>query len=107
MADIPASSGKQPPRDPTVPAVRMGRSAVDQAFKAQGLAGALDRASRSDIAAYVLMVDAKDATTAAFHRHHGFIILPDSAMTHFPPLATVLASRKRKKLHSISVISGP
>ena len=99
LADLPASAGKKLPRYPTVPAVRMGRLAVDQAFKSQGLGGALladalDRAARSEIAAYALIVDAKDEAAAAFYRHHGFIALPDSPLTLFLPLATVQASRK-------------
>ena len=99
LTDLPASVGKKLPRYPTVPAVRMGRLAVDQAFKGQGLGGALladalDRAVRSEIAAYALIVDAKDEAAAAFYRHHGFIALPDSPFTLFLPLATVEASRK-------------
>ena len=35
LADLPASIGKKLPRYPTVPAVRMGRLAVDQAFEGQ------------------------------------------------------------------------
>ena len=71
LADLPASTGKKPPRYPTLPAVRMGRLTVDQAFKGQGLGGALlvdalERATRSEIAACALMVDAKDAAAAAF-----------------------------------------
>ena len=94
LADLPASTGKKLPRYPTVPTVRMGRLAVDQAFKGQGLGGALladalERAARSEIAAYALMVDAKDEAAAAFYRHHGFIALPDSPFTLFLPLATV------------------
>ena len=89
LADI----GKKLPRYPTVPAVRMGRLAVDQAFRAQGLGGALladalTRAACSEIAAHALMVDAKDEAAAAFYRHHGFIALPDSALSLFLPLAT-------------------
>ncbi len=99
LAELPVSVGKKLPRYPTVPAVRMGRLAVDQAFKGKGLGGALladalDRAVRSEIAAYALMVDAKDEAAAAFYRHHGFIALPDSPSTLFLPLATVQASRK-------------
>lgn len=94
LADLPVSTGKKLPRYPTVPAVRMGRLAVDQSFTGRGLGGALladalDRAARAEIAAYALMVDAKDATAAAFYRHHGFIALPDSPLTLFLPLATV------------------
>lgn len=94
LADLPASIGKKLPRYPTVPAVRMGRLAVDQAFKGQGLGGALladalDRAARSEIATYALMVDAKDETATAFYRHHGFIALHNSPLTLFLPLAIV------------------
>lgn len=98
LADLPASTGKKLPRYPTVPAVRMGRLAVDRAFKGQGLGGALladalDRAARAEIAAYALMVDAKDESAADFYRHHGFIALPDSPRTLFLPLATVQLAR--------------
>lgn len=98
LADLPASTGKKLLRYPTVPAVRMGRLAVDQAFKGNGLGGALladalDRAARSEITAYALMVDAKDEATVAFYLHHGFITLPDSPRTLFLPLATVRPSR--------------
>ena len=94
LSDLPASTGKKLPRYPTVPAVRMGRLAVDQTFKGQGLGGALladalDRAIRSEIAAFALMVDAKDEVAAAFYQHHGFIALPDSPLTLFLPLAAV------------------
>jgi ribosomal protein S18 acetylase RimI-like enzyme len=97
LADLPASVGKKLPRYPTVPAVRMGRLAVDHAFKGRGLGGALladalDRAARSEIAAFALMVDAKDEAAAAFYRYHGFIALPDSPLTLFLPLATVRRS---------------
>lgn len=94
LADLPSSIGKKLPRYPTVPAVRMGRLAVDQAFKSQGLGGALladalERATQSEIAAFALMVDAKDDAAVAFYRHHGFIALPGSPRTLFLPLATV------------------
>ena len=98
LTDLPASIGKKLPRYPTVPAVRMGRLAVDQGFKGKGLGGALladafERAARAEIAAYALLVDPKDEAAAAFYRHHGFVALPDSPMTLFLPLATALASR--------------
>ncbi|UCU92286.1 GNAT family N-acetyltransferase [Hydrogenophaga taeniospiralis] len=96
LAELPASTGKKLPRYPTVPAVLMGRLAVDQGFKGQGLgsallADALGRAARSEVAAYALMVDAKDDAAANFYRHHGFIALPDSPRTLFLPLATAQA----------------
>lgn len=97
LEKLPTGTRKKLPRYPTVPAVRMGRLAVDQAFKGQGLGGALladalDRAARAEIAAFALIVDAKDEAPAAFYRHHGFIALPDSPLTLFLPLATVQPS---------------
>jgi len=94
LSDLPARIGKKLPRYPTVPAVRMGRLAVDQASKGLGLGGALladalDRAARAEIAAFAMMVDAKDDVATAFYRHHGFIALLDSPLTLFLPLATV------------------
>lgn len=96
LADLPVETAKKLPRYPAVPTVRMGRLAVDQSFKGQGLGGALladaiDRATRAEIAAYALMVNAKDEEAAAFYRHHGFIILPDSPLTLFLPLVTASA----------------
>lgn len=99
LTDLPANIGKKLPRYPTVPAVRMGRLAIDQAFKGQGLGGALladalDRAARAEIAAFAMMVDAKDDVVSAFYQHHGFIALPDSPLTLFLPLATVRPSTR-------------
>ena len=94
LTDLPVSLAKKLPRYPSIPTVRMGRLAVDQTFKGQGLgaallADALDRAIHSEIAAYALVVDAKDDVAATFYRHHGFIALPDAALTLFLSLASV------------------
>lgn len=94
LKDLPENIIKKLPRYPTVPAVRMGRLAVDQNFKGKGLGGALladglTRASSSEITAYALMVDAKDEVASDFYIHHGFIALPDSPLTLFLPLATL------------------
>ena len=99
LTDLPASITKKLPRYPSVPAVRMGRLAVDMTYAGQGLGGALladalDRAARSEIAAYALMVDAIDEIAVAFYKHHGFIALSDSPMALFLPFATAFPSRK-------------
>jgi ribosomal protein S18 acetylase RimI-like enzyme len=93
LIGLPPNTAKKLPRYPLVPAVRMGRLAVDQKFKGQGLGGALladalHRAFVSDIAAYAMLVDAKDIEAAAFYQHHGFISLSDSPLLFFLPLAT-------------------
>ncbi len=100
LSDLPASLGKKLPRYPSVPAIRLGRLAVDRRFKGQGLGGALladalERALRAEIAAYALVVDAKDESAATFYQHHGFIRLPDQALKLFLPLATARGVAQR------------
>ena len=94
LADLPEALVKKLPRYPSVPAVRMGRLAVDQSFKGKGLgaallADALRRAVNAEIAAYAFVVDAKDEDAASFYAHHGFMALPDQPLCMFMALATV------------------
>lgn len=94
LPDLPEELRRRLPRYGSVPAIRMGRLAVDTAFKGQGLGGALlvnalRRSASSDIPAVVLVVDAKDEPAAAFYRYHGFVPLSDSPLTLFLPLANV------------------
>lgn len=94
LSDLPMALSKRLPRYPTVPAIRMGRLAVDKEFKGIGLGGALladalTRSTRSEIAAYALLVDAKDESAAAFYKHHGLVELPSQPLKLFLPLATV------------------
>lgn len=93
---LPGTLSKKLPRYPTVPVVRMGRLAVAISAQGQGLGGvllydALARTLRADIAAYAMLVDAKDIKAAEFYAHHGFIALPERSLTLFLPLASVLA----------------
>ena len=94
LTELPPETTRKLPRYRAVPTVHMGRLAVDRAFKGQGLGGALlgdalARVARSEIAAYALVVDAKDEVAVSFYRHHGFIALPETPLTLFLPLATV------------------
>lgn len=94
LGDLPPEVANKLPRYPLVPAVRMGRLAVDKAFAGQGLgaallADALVRAAQSEIAVYAMVVDAKDDKAKAFYTHHGFIAFPDAPLTLFLPLASV------------------
>jgi ribosomal protein S18 acetylase RimI-like enzyme len=94
LADLPDDVRRKLPRYGLVPAILMGRLAVDADFKGQGLGGALlvnalRRAASSEIPAAVLVVNAKNDQAAAFYRHHGFIPLADAALTLFLPLASV------------------
>jgi GNAT superfamily N-acetyltransferase len=97
LRQLPGIPAKKMPRYPLIPAVRMGRLAVARALHGRGLGGALladalQRASAAEIAAFALVVDAKDEAAARFYAHHGFIALPDAPLTLFLPFATYLAA---------------
>jgi ribosomal protein S18 acetylase RimI-like enzyme len=94
LADLTITLSKRLPRYPTVRSIRMGRLAVDNKFKGVGLGGALladalTRSIRAEIAAYAMLVDAKDESAAAFYKHHGLMELPSQPFKLFLPLATV------------------
>ena len=89
----PPDETKRLPQYPTVPAVRIGRLAVDQRFQARGLGPALladaaARALKADAAAYTLLVDAKNDQAVAFYQSFGFRILVSQPKTLFLRLAT-------------------
>jgi GNAT superfamily N-acetyltransferase len=93
LTDLPSAETRRLPRYPTVPAVRIGRLAVDQRFQGRGLGAALlaDAASRTlkaDVAAFTLLVDAKNDQAVAFYQRFGFRILVSQPRTLFLPLAT-------------------
>lgn len=94
LADLPPDVARKLPRYPSVPAVRMGRLAVDGGFRGAGLGGALlvnalRRAAGAEIPAVVMLVDAKDDRAAAFYRHFGFVQFEDRPLTLFYPLAGI------------------
>jgi ribosomal protein S18 acetylase RimI-like enzyme len=91
--DMPASLTRKLPRYPSVPAVRIGRLAVDTRFHGRGLGAALLgdatlRTVSSAPAAYALVVDAKHDKAVAFYEHHGFLNFASKERTLFLPLAT-------------------
>jgi ribosomal protein S18 acetylase RimI-like enzyme len=93
LIDLPPEDAKRLPRYPTVPAVRIGRLAVDQRFQRRGLgeamlADATARAVKADIAAFMLVVDAKNDQAVAFYRRYGFRTLANQPRTLFLSLAT-------------------
>jgi GNAT superfamily N-acetyltransferase len=91
--DIAHEEAKRLPRYPTMPAVRIGRLAVDQRYQGRGLGKALlaDAAIKAMTAApasFALLVDAKDDKATNFYKHHGFKPLGSLPRVLFLPLAT-------------------
>lgn len=98
LTGLPAALSRQLPRYPSVPMARIGCLAVDQAFHGMKLGGALladaaKRATRSELAVFALVVDAKGDAAEAFYRHHGFESFGSLArqlivsLKHFAPVA--------------------
>jgi GNAT superfamily N-acetyltransferase len=90
----PASVAKHTP-DP-IPALLLGRLAVDRRFQGLGygrflLADALWRAVRSEIAAFAVIVDAKDDAARRFYERESFLPFPDQPMKLFRPMADIRA----------------
>ncbi|MCD8504296.1 MAG: GNAT family N-acetyltransferase [Burkholderiaceae bacterium] len=93
LKDLPSNLTKKLPRYPSVPAVRLGRLAVSVSYRGRGLgaallADALTRSLQADIAAYAMLVNAKDETAAKFYEHHGFMATKEDPDILYLPLAT-------------------
>lgn len=91
LAELPSQVTRKLPRYPLVPATLIGRLAVDRRHQGKGygrflLADALYRAVRSDIAAFAVIVDAKDENARRFYERESFLPLPDQPMKLFRPM---------------------
>jgi len=89
---LPDADRRRLPRYP-VPCFRMGRLAcrTDQRGRGLGrllLGCAVDRClkARTQVAAYALLVNAKDDVARAFYEHYGFTPLADQPLTLYLPL---------------------
>ena len=98
LGDLPPELVRKLPRYPHLPVTLLGRLAIDQACKGQGLGQflLLDALYRSlqaaaSIAAMAVVVDAKDAAAAAFYQRYGFVQLSASEGRLFLPMKTVAA----------------
>jgi GNAT superfamily N-acetyltransferase len=95
FSSVPNDKRAGLPKYPT-PIAKIGRLAVDERFKKSGGGKFLQidallrihEASRL-IAAFAIIVDAKDSNAKAFYKHFGFIECQDSDLTLFLPMETV------------------
>ena len=95
LAKLPARLAKRLPRYPAVPVARLGRLAVARAWQGRKLGGALlwdavERARRSEVAVYALVVDAKDEQAESFYLRHGFVPFGDTPGSLILPLPKAL-----------------
>jgi ribosomal protein S18 acetylase RimI-like enzyme len=92
MTELTQAETKRLPRYPVLPAGLIGRLAVDQRFRRQGLGSALivdavARAMRAEPAIFALVVDAKDESALGFYQHLGFRRFVTQPMRLFIPIA--------------------
>jgi GNAT superfamily N-acetyltransferase len=92
VKDLPEQVTRRMPRYPELPAVLLGRLAVDLRWQGRQLGrllvtDALLRCARLDqIGALFLLVDAKDRATEQFYARLGFVALTDQPSRLFFPL---------------------
>jgi GNAT superfamily N-acetyltransferase len=92
VAKLTDADRRKLPRYP-VPCFRMGRLACRADRRGQGLGrlligGAVERClqARKQVAAFALIVDAKNSAAKAFYEHYGFMPCVDASMTLYLPL---------------------
>jgi predicted GNAT family N-acyltransferase len=96
LADLLQDMAKRLPRRPTLPAVLLGRLAVDQRYRGQRvgellLMSALRRSARlrTDIGMIAVIVDAKDDRARSFYERYGFMRLEEQEFRLFLPMKTI------------------
>ncbi len=88
LGELPEEVAKRLPRYPQVPVVQVGRLAVDERYQGEKLGGsllvdAIARSIDSEVAAYAVIVEAKDKNAIAFYEHFGFLKLTRNPRTLF------------------------
>jgi len=96
LSEVPEEFGKRLPRYPLVPAILLGRLAVDTRFRARRygeflLLDAIHRSLRNsaEIGAVAIVVDAKDLKARSFYERYGFTRFSRDAARLFLPMKTV------------------
>jgi GNAT superfamily N-acetyltransferase len=93
---LPEEQTRALPKYKALPAILLGRLAVDKAFKNRGygqklLMHALGKAANlsKEVAVNMVMVDAKDDNAVSFYSKYGFISLADNPRNLFLPIKTI------------------
>ena len=102
---VPAALARKLPKYDAIPAALIGRLARAERGRGSGLgdllvADAVTRvlAAAESVAAYAIVVDAKDEGGASFYRAHGFIPLPSRPRRLFLLTETAAAAGRRSRL---------
>ena len=97
LLELSDATKKRLPRYELLPAVLIGRLAVDIKFQGQRLGGALildaaARAARAEPAVFALIVDAKDEAAKGFYQHLGFQPFNSKPKAMFLPLTAAVVT---------------
>lgn len=96
--DLPDTLTKRLPSYPRIPAILLGRLALREGtrYRGKGLGGdllarALDHALdlSTQLGAFAVVVEAKDAAAAAFYRHYTFVPFNDDPLRLFIAMGTI------------------
>jgi GNAT superfamily N-acetyltransferase len=101
--NLPADLAKRIPRYP-VPAMRIGRLAVDRAAQGAGLGGELLRHVlyravdlSKEVGTCIVLVDALDENAKRFYERYGFVSLVDLPLSLVLPMETISEARRKAK----------
>ena len=96
LVALPEEIVKKLPKYPEVPATLVGRLAISERFRGQGLGeflllDALYRCLQQSkqVASAAVVVDAKDEAAKRFYEHFGFLSLPETPNRLFLPIKTI------------------
>ena len=94
--ELDESTAKKLPRYPLLPAILLGRLAVDSGYQGNGygdllIADALKRSLElsKQLASFAVVVDAIDKGAAIFYQRHGFIEFLDNPMKLYLTIETI------------------
>ncbi len=96
LTDLPDAFVRKLPRYPALPAMLIGRLAVDQRYRGHGLGGillanALRRCYQlsQEIGSVAVIVDAKDEVAVRFYERYGFVRLSGQPVRLFMPTVEI------------------
>lgn len=96
LTSLPQALQKRPPRFPYLPAILVGRLAIDTRYQGQGIGGlvlydALRRAHAisQDLGVMAVVVDAKDERACRFYERYGFLRFSDDDQRLFLPMRRI------------------
>ncbi len=95
LTDLPDFLIRKLPKYPLLPAILLGRLAIDQNYQNQGLGtfllfDALQRSKNNEVASMAVVVDAKNDQAKAFYEYHQFIPFSSQPLKLYLPMATIL-----------------